>query len=68
MDAHTRTGLAHAATHVGKIRLEARLNTDAALADLARVATETERRCPISNLIRDAGVQLETRWIRMPGN
>jgi uncharacterized OsmC-like protein len=64
MDARTRTGLANAATHVRTIRLEARVGTDNSLALLARVAAETERRCPISNLIRDAGVQLQTRWIR----
>jgi uncharacterized OsmC-like protein len=64
MDARTRTGLANAATHVRTIRLEARVSTHDSLALLARVAAETERRCPVSNLIRDAGVQLQTRWIR----
>jgi hypothetical protein len=58
-----RTGLANAATHVRTNRLEARVTTDNSLALLARVAAETERRCPVSNLIRDAGVQLQTRWI-----
>lgn len=66
MDAHSRTGLANAATHIRTIRLEARVHTDADLADLEHVVAETERRCPISNLVRDAGVSLETRWIRVP--
>ena len=68
MDARTRTGLANSATHIRTIRLEARVHTEANVADLERIVAETERRCPISNLIRDAGIDLQTRWIRVPSD
>jgi uncharacterized OsmC-like protein len=31
---------------------------------LAEVVEETENRCPIFNLMRDASVDMEVRWIR----
>jgi hypothetical protein len=31
------------------------------------VAEETEARCPVFNLIKDAGVDLEVVWIRRAG-
>jgi uncharacterized OsmC-like protein len=32
--------------------------------ELRAVVEETERRCPVFNLMSDAGVELEMRWVR----
>jgi uncharacterized OsmC-like protein len=32
--------------------------------ELRAVVDETERRCPVFNLLTDAGVELEMRWVR----
>ena len=54
--------------HFQIVRVEAVVETSEAEDALARVVEETERRCPVFNLIRDAGVRLEMRWIRKPLN
>jgi hypothetical protein len=62
---HERRTLSRAGARRCPVRLRSRhIQPHRNGALLARVAAETERRCPISNLIRDAGVQLQTRWIR----
>ena len=52
--------------HFQIVRVEAVVETDDSDEDLASVVEETERRCPVYNLIRDADVRLETRWLRKP--
>jgi len=44
--------------------MEARVRTHESEARLREVVEETEARCPVFNLIRDAGVKIETAWIR----
>lgn len=48
------------------VRVEATVETDESEEALASIVEETERRCPVFNLIRDAGVRLEVRWVRKP--
>ena len=35
---------------------------------LEKVVHETEARCPVYNLIKDAGVKIETVWVRRSQN
>jgi uncharacterized OsmC-like protein len=64
IDIRGRMGVAGARQHFQLVRVEALVDTDESEERLARVVEETERRCPVFNLIRDAGVRLEMRWIR----
>ena len=64
IDVRGRMGKADVRPHFQKVRVEARVDTDASDEDLARVVEETERRCPVFNLIRDANVTCEMRWVR----
>jgi uncharacterized OsmC-like protein len=52
--------------HFQIVRVEAVVETNDSDEALASVVEETERRCPVFNLIRDAGVLLEVRWLRKP--
>ncbi|MCA1664122.1 MAG: OsmC family protein, partial [Myxococcales bacterium] len=47
-------------------RLQAIVDSDEPEERLAAVVEQTERRCPVFNLLRDAGVRLEMHWIRAP--
>ena len=59
-------GRAGVRQHFQIVRVEAVVETSQTEHALARVVEETERRRPVYNLIRDAGVKLEMRWIRRP--
>jgi hypothetical protein len=50
--------------HFRTVRLEARVFTSESEERLRQVVEETEARCPVFNLISDAGVKIETLWIR----
>jgi uncharacterized OsmC-like protein len=50
--------------HFQTVRLEATVITEESEERLREVVEETEARCPVYNLISDAGVKLEARWIR----
>ena len=46
------------------VRIVAYVDTEATESELAAVVEETERRCPVFNLLSDAGVRLHMRWVR----
>ncbi|MEE9590486.1 MAG: OsmC family protein [Hyphomicrobiaceae bacterium] len=48
------------------VRVQATVYTDKSEAHLRRVVKETEARCPLFNLINDAKVRVEIRWVRRP--
>lgn len=50
--------------HFQTVRVRATVDTDERDDALARVAEETEARCPVFNLISDAGVRLAMQWVR----
>ncbi len=64
IDIRGRMGKADVRPHFQTVRVEARVDTDASDEELARVVEETERRCPVFNLISDANVKLQMRWLR----
>jgi uncharacterized OsmC-like protein len=73
IDIRGRLGNRAVRPHFQTVRLEATVVTDETEERLREVIEETEARCPVYNLISDAGVKLEARWIRKlpeqaPGN
>jgi len=64
IDIRGRSGMRGVVPHFRTVRMEARVRTHESEARLREVVEETEARCPVFNLIRDAGVKIETAWIR----
>jgi len=66
IDIRGRLGVRGVTQHFQTVRVEATVTTTESEERLAEVVAETEARCPVFNLINDAGVKLEVRWIRAP--
>jgi uncharacterized OsmC-like protein len=66
IDIRGRMGVAGVRPHFQTVRLQATVRTDESEDRLRHVVEETERRCPVYNLLSDAGVNLEMVWIRRP--
>ena len=49
--------------HFRTVRVQALVETDEGEERLREVVEETERRCPVFNLVSDAGVRVEMHWI-----
>ena len=64
IDIRGRLGVEEVRPHFQTIRVEAVVTTNESEERLAEVVEETERRCPVFNLVTDAGVKTEMRWIR----
>ena len=64
IDIRGRLGVEGVRPHFQTIRVEAVVTTTESEERLAEVVEETERRCPVFNLVTDAGVKTEMRWIR----
>jgi uncharacterized OsmC-like protein len=64
IDIRGRMGNRAVRRHFQTVRLEARVFTSEGEDRLRQVVEETEARCPVFNLISDAGVNLESLWIR----
>jgi uncharacterized OsmC-like protein len=64
IDIRGRLGNRDVRPHFQTVRLEATVVTSESEERLREVVEETEARCPVYNLINDAGVKLEARWIR----
>jgi uncharacterized OsmC-like protein len=64
IDIRGRMGIRGVRQHFKQVRLEATVTTSESEERLAEVVEETENRCPVFNLMRDANVDLEVRWIR----
>jgi uncharacterized OsmC-like protein len=67
IDIRGRMGVPGVRPHFQTVRVQATVRTEASEDRLRRVVEETERRCPVYNLLSDAGVNLEMVWIRRPG-
>ena len=64
IDIRGRMGVAGVRPHFQTVRVQATVGTDESEDRLRHVVEETERRCPVYNLLSDAGVNLEMVWIR----
>ena len=64
IDIRGRMGVENVRPHFQTIRVQALVSTAETEERLREVVEETERRCPVFNLIQDAGVRTEMMWIR----
>jgi len=64
IDIRGRLGRRGVRQHFQTVKLQAVVATEESVERLNEVAAETEARCPVFNLISDAGVNLEVSWIR----
>ena len=64
IDVRGRRGNRDVRPHFHSVRVLATVATRANEDELRAVVEETERRCPVFNLVADAGVRCEMRWVR----
>jgi uncharacterized OsmC-like protein len=64
IDIRGRLGVRGVTQHFRTVRVQAVVTTRESEERLREVVEETEARCPVFNLINDAGVNLEVHWIR----
>ena len=63
IDIRGRQGARDVVPHFQSVKVEARVFTDETSERLSAVVEETEVRCPVLNLIKDANVRVEMVWI-----
>lgn len=66
IDIRGRMGKRDVTAHFQTVKLQATVTTNETEERLAEVVEETEARCPVFNLISDAGVKTEMVWVRKP--
>jgi uncharacterized OsmC-like protein len=64
IDIRGRLGMRGVKQHFQTVRVEITVVTAESEERLAEVVEEAEARCPVYNLINDAGVNLVVRWVR----
>lgn len=67
IDIRGRLGDRSVRPHFQTVRVRAVVATDEPEERLRAVVGETEARCPVLNLLRDASVDLHMEWVRHPG-
>ena len=65
IDIRGRSGVRGVVPHFQSIKVEARVATSESEARLRAVVEETEVRCPVLNLVKDAKVRIKMVWIRV---
>jgi len=63
IDIRGRMGVPNVRPHFHTIRVQATVTTAEPEERLRAVIAETERRCPVFNLISDAGVRVDMLWV-----
>ena len=64
IDIRGRMGVRSVVPHFKTVRVQVYDKTNEDEARLLEVVKETEARCPVFNLIKDAGVEIECVWVR----
>ena len=64
IDIRGRMGVRSVVPHFKTVRVQIYVKTNEDEARLLEVVKETEARCPVFNLIKDAGVEIECVWVR----
>ena len=64
IDIRGRSGMRGITQHFKTVRLEINVKTNENAQRLQEVVTETELRCPVYNLIKNAGVDISCQWVR----
>ena len=49
-----------------KVSVRATVETDATEEQFARLVSETERRCPVTQLFQRSGLEFDNQWQRLP--
>ncbi len=65
IDIRGRLGKRGVTQHFKIVRVEIQVETQETKERLEEVVTETELRCPVYNLIQNAGVDITCQWIKM---
>ncbi len=65
IDIRGRSGVRGVVPHFQTVKVEARVATDEEAERLRDVVNETELRCPVYNLIKDAKVRIDMAWIKV---
>ena len=65
IDIRGRLGMRGVTQHFKIVRVEIQVETQEAVERLEEVVKETEQRCPVYNLIQNAGVDITCQWIRV---
>ena len=65
IDIRGRSGVRGVVPHFQTMKVEARVTTAESAERLRAVVEETEARCPVLNLIKDANVRIDMAWIRV---
>ncbi len=65
IDTRGRSGVWGVVPHFQSVKVEAMVRTSETEARLKAVVEETEARCPVFNLIRDANLRIQMVWIRV---
>lgn len=66
IDIRGRMGDRRVRPHFQTVKVQARVRTPESEERLREIVEETEARCPVFNLVSDAGVRVEMLWIREP--
>ncbi len=66
IDIRGRMGKRDVTAHFQTVKVQATVTTDETEERLAEVVEETEARCPVFNLIKDAGVRTQMVWAKQP--
>ena len=65
IDIRGRLGVRGVTQHFKIVRVEIQVETQEATERLEKVVVETELRCPVYNLIQNAGVDITCQWIKV---
>ena len=65
IDIRGRLGMRGVTQHFKIVRLEIHVKTNETAERLEEIVTETELRCPVYNLIQNAGVDISCHWVRV---
>lgn len=66
IDIRGRMGVRGVTQHFQSVKVDGVVTTDEPEDRLRAVVEETEARCPVFNLVKDAGVRIEMRWVAKP--
>lgn len=62
IDLRGLSGVEGVSPHFKKVRFEVLLTTSESEERVEELKAEVERRCPVFNLIKDAGVEIDAKW------
>ena len=65
IDIRGRSGVRGVIPHYQTVKVEVRVHTNEEMEQLQNIADETEARCPVYNLIKDANVRIKMAWLRV---